>query len=62
MPLNHAVGYSQVQDFVAVSEQAAKVMTAHVDSNAVMDDPRADLTEYLQTKKRRRPRSWRNGR
>jgi inorganic phosphate transporter, PiT family len=49
--LNHAVGYSQVQDFVAVSEQAAKVMGAHVDSNAVMDDPRADLTEYLQTKK-----------
>ena len=49
--LNHAVGYSQVQDFVAVSEQAAKVMSAHVDSNAVMDDPRADLTEYLQTKK-----------
>jgi len=49
--LNHAVGYNQVQDFVAVSEQAAKVMTAHVDSNAVIDDPRADLTEYLQTKK-----------
>jgi PiT family inorganic phosphate transporter len=49
--LNHAVGYSQVQDFVAVSEQAAKVMSAHVDSNAVVDDPRADLTEYLQNKK-----------
>jgi len=49
--LNHAVGYNQVQDFVAVSEQAAKVLSAHVDSNAVMDDPRADLTEYLQTKK-----------
>ncbi len=49
--LNHAVGFSQVQDFVAVSEQAAKVMTAHVDSNAVIDDPRTDLTEYLQTKK-----------
>ena len=49
--LNHAVGYCQVQDFVAVSEQAAKVMSAHVDANAVMDDPRADLTEYLQTKK-----------
>ena len=49
--LNHAVGYSQVQDFVAVSEQAVKVMSAHVDSNAVIDDPRADLTEYLQTKK-----------
>jgi inorganic phosphate transporter, PiT family len=49
--LNHAVGYSQVQDFVAVSEQAAKVLSAHVDTNAVMDDPRADLTEYLQSKK-----------
>ncbi len=48
--LNHAVGYSQVQDFVAVSEQAAKVMSAHVDANAVIDDPRADLTEYLQNK------------
>jgi PiT family inorganic phosphate transporter len=49
--LNHAVGYNQVQDFVAVSEQAAKVMSAHVDANAVMDDPRTDLTEYLQSKK-----------
>jgi PiT family inorganic phosphate transporter len=49
--LNHAVGFNQVQDFVAVSEQAAKVMSAKVDSNAVIDDPRADLTEYLQTKK-----------
>ncbi len=49
--LNHAVGYNQVQDFVAVSEQAAKVMSGYVDPNATMDDPRADLTEYLQTKK-----------
>jgi inorganic phosphate transporter, PiT family len=49
--LNHAVGYSQVQDFVAVSEQAVKVMSGYVDVNAVMDDPRKDLTEYLQTKK-----------
>jgi inorganic phosphate transporter, PiT family len=48
--LNHAVGHAQVQDFVAVSEQAAKVMSAHVDSDAVIDDPRKDLTEYLQTK------------
>ncbi len=49
--LNHAVGSSQVQDFVAVSEQAAKVMSAHVDADAVISDPRADLTEYLQSKK-----------
>jgi inorganic phosphate transporter, PiT family len=49
--LNHAVGYSQVQDFVAVSEQAAKVLSEHVDSSATIDNPRKELTEYLQTKK-----------
>jgi PiT family inorganic phosphate transporter len=49
--LNHAVGYSQVQDFVAVSEQAAKVLSAHVDSDATIANPRKELTEYLQTKK-----------
>jgi PiT family inorganic phosphate transporter len=49
--LNHAVGYNQVEDFVAVSEQAAHLLSAYVDPNATMGDPRADLTEYLQTKK-----------
>jgi inorganic phosphate transporter, PiT family len=49
--LNHAVGYNQVQDFVAVSEQAAKVLSAHVDASAAIDNPRKVLTEYLQTKK-----------
>lgn len=48
--LNHAVGYSQVQDFVAVSEQAVKVLNAHVDPNAVMGDARSDLTEYIRTR------------
>ena len=48
--LNHAMGASQVQDFVAVSEQAAKVLAGHVDSTASSADPRADLTKYLQTK------------
>ncbi|HEY0758260.1 MAG TPA: anion permease [Acidisarcina sp.] len=48
--LNHAVGYSQVQDFAAASEQAVKVLNAHVDPNAVMGDPRSDLTEYIRTK------------
>lgn len=48
--LNHAVGYSQVQDFAAVSEQAMKVLSAHVDPNAVMSDPRTDLTEYIRTR------------
>jgi inorganic phosphate transporter, PiT family len=48
--LNHAVGYSQVQDFVAVSEQAANVLNAHVDPNAVVSDPRTDLTEFIRTR------------
>jgi PiT family inorganic phosphate transporter len=49
--LNHAVGYNQVEDFVAVSERAANVLSAHVDSTATIDNPRKELTEYLQTKK-----------
>lgn len=48
--LNHAVGYNQVQDFVAVSEQAVNVLNAHLDSNAVMGDARTDLTEYIRTR------------
>jgi inorganic phosphate transporter, PiT family len=48
--LNHAVGYNQVQDFVAVSEQAVRVLSAHVDTDAVISDPRADLTEYIRTR------------
>jgi PiT family inorganic phosphate transporter len=49
--LNHAVDSRQVLDFVAVSEQAAGVLSQYVDPNALMGDPREDLTEFLQTKK-----------
>jgi PiT family inorganic phosphate transporter len=48
--LNHAIGYNQVQDFAAVSEQAARVLSGYVSSNAVMDDARTDLTDYIRTK------------
>ena len=48
--LNHAVGYGQVQDFAAVSEQAAHVLSTYVSPNAVMDDARSDLTDYIRTK------------
>ena len=48
--LNHAVGYSQVQDFAAVSEQAANVCPRYVSSDAVWDDARSDLTDYIRTK------------
>jgi inorganic phosphate transporter, PiT family len=48
--LNHAMGYSQVQDFAAVSQQAAQVLGAHVSTGAVSSDPRGQLTDYIRTK------------
>jgi PiT family inorganic phosphate transporter len=48
--LNHTMGTRDVLDFVAVSDQAAGVLNHHVDQNAVMGDPRADVTEFLKTK------------
>src|SRR6201996_6870266 len=43
--LNHAIGYNQVQDFAAVSEQAAHVLSGYVSPDAVMGDARTDLTD-----------------
>jgi len=48
--LNHAVGVGQVQDFAAVSQQAANAFAAHSAPNAVSTDPRKDLTDYIRTK------------
>jgi len=48
--LNHAIGYAQVPDFAAVSEQAAHVLSGYVSQDAVIDDARADLTEYIHDK------------
>src|SRR5664279_3492861 len=48
--LNHAIGYGQVQDFVAASQQAVAVVNSHVDPNAVIGDARAELTDYMRTK------------
>jgi inorganic phosphate transporter, PiT family len=48
--LNHAIGYNQVQDFAAVSQQAANVLSGYVSKDAVMDDARTDLTDYIRTK------------
>ena len=48
--LNHAVGYNQVQDFAAVSNEAAKVLSGYVSPDAVMGDARSDLTDYIRTK------------
>ncbi|MBV8632686.1 MAG: inorganic phosphate transporter [Silvibacterium sp.] len=48
--LNHAVGYQQVQDFIAVSNSAANVLSHYVSENAVMGDARSELTDYIRTK------------
>ncbi len=48
--LNHAVTYQQSQDFIAVSMQAADVLTKYVSPNAVIGDARDDVTNYVRTK------------
>ena len=48
--LNHAIGYNQVQDFAAVSQQAANVLSSYVSPDAIMGDARTDLTDYIRTK------------
>lgn len=49
--LNHAVRTRETQDFVAVSEQTAGMMGRYVSPNAVVGEPRDDVTEYVRTKK-----------
>jgi inorganic phosphate transporter, PiT family len=48
--LNHAVTYQQSQDFIAVSQQAADVLDHYVSPNAVIADPRDDVTDYIRTR------------
>jgi inorganic phosphate transporter, PiT family len=48
--LNHAVGPGQVQDFAAVSEQAANAFASHETAGVVSTDPRQELTDYIRTK------------
>lgn len=48
--LNHAVGPTQVQDFVAVSEQAIQALNHYVDPQAIVGDTRNDVTDYIRTR------------
>jgi PiT family inorganic phosphate transporter len=49
--LNHAVGYSKVQDFAAVSQQADQVLTPYVSADAkIPGDAREELTNYIRSK------------
>ncbi len=48
--LNHAIGFKQVQDFDAVSEQAAHALQGYGTTGATVYEPRANIIKYLQTK------------
>ena len=50
--LNRAVTPGQIQDFIAVSAQAADTISRYAPADApAVDDPRASLTEYVRTRK-----------
>jgi PiT family inorganic phosphate transporter len=49
--LNHAVSPAQVQDFIAASEYAGRILDSHVDSRGILGpDARATVTDYIRTK------------
>src|SRR6202050_3982663 len=48
--LNHAVTYSESQDFIAVSHEAANTLDHYVSPNAVIGDPHDEVTEYVRSR------------
>jgi PiT family inorganic phosphate transporter len=49
--LNHAVTGNDVQQFIAASEQAGRILDQHVDKAGLLGaDARAEVTEYIRTK------------
>jgi inorganic phosphate transporter, PiT family len=48
--LNHAITHSQSDDFIAVSQQAAGILSKYVSPDAVISDAREEVTDYIRTK------------
>jgi PiT family inorganic phosphate transporter len=49
--LNHTVTASDIQDFIAASEQAGHILDRHVDPQVTLGtDPRAEVTDYIRTR------------
>jgi PiT family inorganic phosphate transporter len=48
--LNHALTHQQSDDFIAVSQQAAGILSKYVSPNAVVSDDREEVTDYVRTK------------
>jgi inorganic phosphate transporter, PiT family len=50
--LNHAVTASDMQQFIAASEQAGHILDRHVDKNGILGpDARTEVTDYIHTQK-----------
>src|SRR3984957_18832141 len=48
--LNHAITRSQSDDFIAVSQQAAGILSNYVSPDAVIGDAQTEVTDYIRTK------------
>jgi PiT family inorganic phosphate transporter len=48
--VNHAVTAKQTQDFVAVSTQTAETLGHYVSPDAVVGDPRDEVTDYIRSR------------
>ncbi len=48
--LNHAITRKQSDDFIAVSQQAAGILSKYVSPDAVVADDREETTDYIRTK------------
>src|ERR1035438_7265737 len=48
--LNHAITRRQSEDFIAVSQQAAEILSQYVNPEAVIADDREEVTDYIRTK------------
>jgi PiT family inorganic phosphate transporter len=49
--LNHNLTASDVQSFIAASEQAGHILDRHVDKNCILGpDARTEVTDYIRTK------------
>jgi inorganic phosphate transporter, PiT family len=50
--LNHAISPAEVQDFIAASEQAGRILDRHVDPKGILgESARDEVTDYIRTKK-----------
>jgi PiT family inorganic phosphate transporter len=48
--LNHAITRRQSEDFIAVSQQTAGILSQYVNPEAVIADDREEVTDYIRTK------------